>query len=304
MKKILSILLAAVMLFGVFAVSASAEDAIIYGDLDGDKKVNSNDALLILQYAVALKTFTAKEKLLADVDMSGAVNSGDALCILDYATEQITKFQKDYASTRKFNYVDKIVGGSAYTITATTVIEDMDTVMTFTAKGKESAVSTVVKTPFSALPVSSAELLAFKIALKAMGVAMDDNTFDMEIRYYTDKNGKSYMIVPITHQYSEVPSEEVPSELVSLLFATENLIVSAKNEKKGSQTYFCETYSPDGESMFKFYFTDNSLKRLTLKDAASTVDYTITKCAASATTSLLGIPSGYTKTDDALSDVT
>lgn len=77
MKKIISVLLALCMLLSlssaVFAASAK-------GDVDGDGKVNSSDALTVLQYAVGQKKTIDKTK--ADLNGDGLINSGDALIIL------------------------------------------------------------------------------------------------------------------------------------------------------------------------------------------------------------------------------
>lgn len=56
------------------------------GDVNGDKKVNSQDALLVLQHSVNLITLTATQKTNADMDGNGKINSTDALMILRKAT--------------------------------------------------------------------------------------------------------------------------------------------------------------------------------------------------------------------------
>ncbi len=52
------------------------------GDVTMDKKINSSDALLILQSVVNLKTLTAAQKALADINSDHRINSADALKIL------------------------------------------------------------------------------------------------------------------------------------------------------------------------------------------------------------------------------
>lgn len=54
--------------------------AALRGDVNGDSKVTSSDALLVLQYAVGQTNKIDKSK--ADVDSNGLINSGDALIIL------------------------------------------------------------------------------------------------------------------------------------------------------------------------------------------------------------------------------
>ena len=52
MKKILSILLSALLAVSVLGISASARTL---GDVDGNSKLNSVDALRILQYVVGIR---------------------------------------------------------------------------------------------------------------------------------------------------------------------------------------------------------------------------------------------------------
>lgn len=62
------------------------------GDISGDNKINSNDALFVLQAATGKLTLTEAQKELADVNKDTKINSSDALAILQYATGLITKF--------------------------------------------------------------------------------------------------------------------------------------------------------------------------------------------------------------------
>lgn len=57
------------------------------GDVNGDKKVNSQDALLVQQHAVGLITLTADQKKRADMNSDGKYNSTDALMILKKAVK-------------------------------------------------------------------------------------------------------------------------------------------------------------------------------------------------------------------------
>ncbi len=79
MKKILSFILAAVIALSA-CVFASAQKL---GDVNGDNKTNSTDALIVLQYSVGiLKNI---DKKAADVSGDGRINSTDALIILQIA---------------------------------------------------------------------------------------------------------------------------------------------------------------------------------------------------------------------------
>lgn len=59
------------------------------GDVNNDGKVNSTDALLVLQYSVKLKTLSATQLLYADMDFNSKYNSTDALKILQKAVHLV-----------------------------------------------------------------------------------------------------------------------------------------------------------------------------------------------------------------------
>ncbi len=68
-----------------FKVNFILKDAKLPGDVSGDFKINSQDALMILQHAVGVITFDAATKDLADVSKDGKINSSDALMVLQYS---------------------------------------------------------------------------------------------------------------------------------------------------------------------------------------------------------------------------
>ncbi len=55
------------------------------GDVNGDYKINSQDALLVLQHSVSLRSLTADQKQFADMNNDKKYNSSDALAILQKA---------------------------------------------------------------------------------------------------------------------------------------------------------------------------------------------------------------------------
>lgn len=79
---------------GSVMISGDIEDApaVKYGDLDGDKKVSTSDALLALQIAVGKVVPTSEQKITGNVDGSGDIASSDALLILQKAVNKIDKF--------------------------------------------------------------------------------------------------------------------------------------------------------------------------------------------------------------------
>lgn len=81
MKRFVSVLLCMAMLFSCCAIFGSAAE-IVYGDVDGDKKITAADARKVLRYSVNLENFTADQKKAADVDLSNKVDSADARLVL------------------------------------------------------------------------------------------------------------------------------------------------------------------------------------------------------------------------------
>lgn len=83
-----------ILFYGVPDYENSAEDDelvpdVIAGDVTGDGKVNSADALCILEYAVGRLTLSESQITAADVNGDSAVNSVDALTVLRIATGQV-----------------------------------------------------------------------------------------------------------------------------------------------------------------------------------------------------------------------
>lgn len=65
-------------------------DYVRSGDVDGSFKINSSDALAILQSTTGLVTLDGNRLAAADVDRDGKVLSKDALAVLQYSTGLIT----------------------------------------------------------------------------------------------------------------------------------------------------------------------------------------------------------------------
>ncbi len=68
------------------------EDSVVYGDVNGDGKVNSVDAMLVYAYHNGKTTFTEEQMRAADVDGNGKVNSVDATYVYAYHNGKITTF--------------------------------------------------------------------------------------------------------------------------------------------------------------------------------------------------------------------
>lgn len=95
MKKVLCIILAAVMALaavsanGLSVFAADKSEKYIVGDVNSDGKINSADALLILQFAAGLKDFSAEQKTAADISNDGSVNSEDAYAVLKLRADTV-----------------------------------------------------------------------------------------------------------------------------------------------------------------------------------------------------------------------
>ncbi|MBQ5591378.1 MAG: InlB B-repeat-containing protein [Clostridia bacterium] len=74
-----------------FAVWKENSD-IVLGDINKDGRINSLDALLVLNYAVKNITFNSEELVAADVNKDSQINSLDALMILMYSVGHIESF--------------------------------------------------------------------------------------------------------------------------------------------------------------------------------------------------------------------
>lgn len=84
-KRILCLLTVAVMVFALFSVSASAlvDTTILYGDFDGDKDVDTDDASAVLKAAAGLSSIKdAAAKKRCDVNGDGEITVFDARQIL------------------------------------------------------------------------------------------------------------------------------------------------------------------------------------------------------------------------------
>jgi hypothetical protein len=67
-------------------------NSVLFGDVNGDGKVNVGDATLLLRAAVGLVTLAADQKTRADVNGDGKVNVSDATLALRFAVGLINRF--------------------------------------------------------------------------------------------------------------------------------------------------------------------------------------------------------------------
>ena len=73
-------------------ITLSVERPIAVGDVNGDGKINTSDATLILKFSAGMYAIGEKAQKAADVNDNGFVNTADAVLILKYAVGMITEF--------------------------------------------------------------------------------------------------------------------------------------------------------------------------------------------------------------------
>ena len=118
MKKIISALLATLML--LFTMSVSVLAAPKTGDIDGDGKINSADALLTLQHSVGSIKLDGDKAIRADVNADGKINSADALVILKIAVGSYTGNIGNNNSSAYDKLVNYIIKNGNYDVSSKT----------------------------------------------------------------------------------------------------------------------------------------------------------------------------------------
>lgn len=123
LKKFTCLLLAVLFCFiavreGINIFSA-AEEKIVYGDMDGDNKVDIQDATLVLRAALLIDELDESSFLAADVDGDLEVGLNDAQLVLKYALNIIDVFpvQEADISTNGPEQTDKTEQTSSPAIT-------------------------------------------------------------------------------------------------------------------------------------------------------------------------------------------
>lgn len=71
------------------------EDPVLYGDVNGDTRINAADAAITYAIANGKRTATADQKIIADVSGDGKINAADAALIYAYANGKRSSFPVD-----------------------------------------------------------------------------------------------------------------------------------------------------------------------------------------------------------------
>ena len=92
MKKMFTAIIAVLI---AASLSINSFAAFTYGDVSGDKKINSSDALMVLMHSTGVSVLKGDPLKAADVSGDGKINSSDALLILNYSVGYIKVFPAD-----------------------------------------------------------------------------------------------------------------------------------------------------------------------------------------------------------------
>ena len=72
-----------------------AEDQVLYGDVDGNQKIDATDALYVLQNCVGIRELDERATKAADVNNDGRIDTTDALNILQKAVGILDMFEAE-----------------------------------------------------------------------------------------------------------------------------------------------------------------------------------------------------------------
>lgn len=225
MKKILSILLSAILAAAALGISASARTL---GDVDGNKSANSSDALKILMYSVG--TLDTIDKRLADVNCDGNVNSSDALTVLRIS---VNLYDGPTEVDLKPEIIDPIIKTGKFTLSTIMNMEDtkgniQSTPTTFMVNGKNICVLT-----------------------KLEGV---------DVRFLF-LNGKAYLVIPDLipglKVYADIPENLLEGlDFSSISFNTDQTYVGSFFSTYNGKTCTVDTYRSEDGSLTDYYFLD------------------------------------------------
>ena len=74
----------------------------VFGNIDGKEGINVNDVMLVMQFALGMKTLDADQLEAADVNNDGKVNISDVFLIMQYAIDLIEGFPAEIVTSDTF----------------------------------------------------------------------------------------------------------------------------------------------------------------------------------------------------------
>jgi hypothetical protein len=219
MKKILSILLSAILAVSVLGISASARPL---GDVDSDKKANAADALKILQYTVG--ALDAIDKRLADVNCDGTVNSADALIVLRIC---VGAYEGSTEVDLKPEVIDPIMKTGKFTLTTIVDTEDEN--------GKPISIPSTI--------MVSGNNMCTSMKYSGMNVKL------------LILNGKVYMIMPDLKVYVEMSEDDIGGlDIGNMTFDDNSTYAGSFYSTYDGKTYTVDSYRADDGSVTDYYF--------------------------------------------------
>lgn len=228
MKKLLSILLSAILAASALGISASARTL---GDVDGDKSANSSDALKILMYSVG--TLETIDEKLADVNCDGNINSSDALAVLRIS---VGLYEGPTEVDLKPEVIDPIMKTGKFTLSAIMDMEDMDGQM-------------------QSVPVT------IMVSGKNMCTSMKYSGMNVRLLVL---NGKAYMVMPDIKMYMEMTGEDIGDiDFGNINFDEDQTYVGSSYSVYNGKTYTVDTYKSEDGSLTDYYFLDGKWATVT-----------------------------------------
>lgn len=228
MKKLFCVLLT----LGILLTSTITAFAATKGDVNSDGKLNSSDALAILQYSVGSnpKKFN---KNVADMNNDSKINSSDALSVLKISVGLVD----GNATTLRDEVIASVIEDRKFTISMTIIGEGEEIPATVTMDGNN-----------------------FAAALSLDG---------MDSRSIT-KGGKTYIAFDYlgTKMYMETDDDMGVGDFINTE-SDNDTYVKTTTVKDGSKTYTCEEYKSTDGTVTKYYFEGKKWVRQEIIDGST-----------------------------------
>lgn len=264
MKKIISIILSAIIAVSAFGISASAR---ILGDVDGNKSTNSADALKILMYSVNL--IDTIDKKAADVNCDGQINSSDALAVLKISVDLYTG---PTTVDLKPEVVDPIMKTGKFTLSA--IVDTVD------ENGKPTRVPTTIM-------VNGKDVC---VSMKAQGVNARLLILD----------GKAYMVIPDWKVYLEMSEEDIGDlDFSNIAIGEDSTYAGSYYSTESGKNYTVDTYKSSDGTLSSYYFLDGKWAKLVTVSGSTTETQEITEFKAGVNSSYFSLK-GFIPIDPSL----
>lgn len=230
MKKILSILLSAILAASALGISASARTL---GDVDGNKSANSSDALKILMYSVG--TLDTIDEKLADVNCDGNVNSSDALTVLRIS---VNLYDGPTEVDLKPEVIDPIMKTGKFTLGM--VVDTVD------KEGKPTSIPSTI-------------MVNGKNSCVAMTINISGQALNARVLFL---NKKIYFVFPDYKVYTEIKENSFGDinlndlNLGNMKFDDSSTYAGSFYSTYNGKTYTVDSYKSSDGSVTDYYFLD------------------------------------------------